>query len=187
MDEQSKVIDGVLKLVEELGYVPTTREYKALEHEGKPSFKAIKRLFGSWNDMLKEAGLPIKREMPKLSEEAVLAAISSFVAQYRRPPTLADYRDKLVGVDAETVIARFGSINKALEELELRSRYGQGADYEEIKTHLRQLATELGRTPTRNEFEERYKITVYRGVHSWVELVKAAGLSPVRDTPRRKK
>jgi hypothetical protein len=184
MDEKSVIIAAVITVVEKLGYVPSVREYKKLKDV--PSWKKIKRLFGGWNDMLREADLPIKREMPRLDDGKVLDAILDFANKHDRVPTFADFREHLVGVDSETVIAHFGSLTNALDALGLECEYGQGTNFEQIEENLRELAHKLGRTPTREEFEEAYDFTVYREHLTWTEIVKQAGLKPTRNCSRRK-
>lgn len=184
MTEKDQMTEEFLKLVRKLGHVPTTREYKDLKKESLdgPAFKAIKRVFGSWNGMLEEAGLPIHRRVDwsKVSDKKVLRCILVFTAEYGRPPTIADFDKRLVGIDYETLTSRFGNLPNALAKLNLKIKYGEGANYARIVEELKVLAAKLGRTPTRDEFESVYGVTVYRGVYSWSDIVKMAGLRPTR-------
>ncbi|MDR0397793.1 MAG: hypothetical protein LBH36_01245 [Candidatus Nomurabacteria bacterium] len=192
MFERDEMIDGFRAFVKNLGHVPTTREYKDLKKSGVPgpSFKAIKRVFGSWNDMLEESGLPVNRKVDwvKVPDKHIIWLIREFTVKHGRPPMISDFRNHLLEVDYETVIARFGNLPNALAQLGLKCRYGRGVDYDRIVRELKVLAIELGRTPTRDEFEARYGSTVYRrnGGYSWTDVVKMAGLQPIRNTPRRK-
>jgi hypothetical protein len=188
MQDKDKVIDAILRLVEELGETPSQRRYKELCKDGArpdlPGWKRVKRLFGGWNDMLREANLLIKREMSKMDDRRILKIIEAFVIEHGRVPTESDYANRIVGVDIETVYAHFGSLTAALAELGLRSNYGRGADFMTIYVELRRMAEKLGRVPTREEFEASYGFVVYRKNRSWPNIVESAGLKHVRKYAR---
>lgn len=61
------------------------------------------------------------------------------------------------------------------------------ADAHELIVKLKELAIELGRTPTRDEFQKvlRSRKAVSEAFGSYATLVQAAGLEPTRSNPRR--
>lgn len=83
----------------------------------------------------------------------------------------------------------FGTWNNALQEAGFEPNHVKGIDEDDLKAALRQLADELGRTPTHIEMDNHgaYSVTAYKTCFgSWNNAVTAIGLEPNkrRDIPR---
>jgi len=106
---KSEVIDAIQRLADELGESPTNDEMAA---RGDCSPETARRLFGSWNDALRAAGLPprLRSEIPT---DELLAAIDDLADQLGRVPRWADNRRE-GEFSVTTYRNRFGSWKRAL-------------------------------------------------------------------------
>ncbi|SFR97261.1 hypothetical protein SAMN05216559_1819 [Halomicrobium zhouii] len=80
-------------------------------------------------------------------------------------------------------IRRFGCWNDALQEIGLTPNRPGSISKEQLLTELKRVAEDLGKTPTREEFDacSRYSAGTYYGqFKGWNEALKTVGLEPNR-------
>jgi hypothetical protein len=90
----------------------------------------------------------------RYSDEQILTELKECAARLGRSPTMREFeRDRHSRVHPQTVIERFGSWNAAKRRAGLRPR--RFATREELLDPLRELGSELGRTPTGGDLQRR--------------------------------
>jgi hypothetical protein len=90
----------------------------------------------------------------RYTDEQIVAEIVACAERLGRSPTMREFAgDPETTVHPQTVIEHFGSWNAAKREAGLLPR--RFATREELLQVLRELGTELGRTPTARDLEER--------------------------------
>jgi len=178
-----KLLLAVLRdLADELGHAPTCRELTARRDLPNPA--TYIRRFESWNGALETAGLKAhhRRHAPVYADEQLLAILRDLADELNRTPTVQDMLARDLPRPG-TYIHRFGSWNAALAAAGLETRAWR-PDYtdEQLLAVLRDLAAELGRTPSTNDLLARRDLpspTAYVGhFGSWNAALEAAGLEP---------
>ena len=106
---KADVIDAIQRLADDLGTAPTNDEMTA---RGDCSPETAQRLFGSWNDAVRAAGLT-PRLRSKIPTEELLAAIDGLADRLGRVPRWADNRRE-GQFSVTTYQKRFGSWKHAL-------------------------------------------------------------------------
>lgn len=118
--------------------------------------------------------------MRHIPSEALLRDIRHVSELIGGTPTGADY-DDLGAFSVTTIRDRFGSWNEALAELGLEPNRRYGIDREELLESIREVADQLGRTPTKDEYNHHSDYSVgairYR-FETWRAAVEEAGLDP---------
>ena len=90
----------------------------------------------------------------RYTDEEILAEIGRTAERLGRSPTMQEFADDpRAVVHPQTVVARFGSWNRAKRAAGLAPR--RFATREDLVTQLRALGDELGRAPTVRDLEER--------------------------------
>lgn len=88
------VIKAIHKFTKEFNKVPTTKDFAA--NQDYPSDSTVKRLFGTWNNAIIEAGLKITVKGHRIgkvafSKEEVIAYIISYYEQHKRIPSCEEF------------------------------------------------------------------------------------------------
>lgn len=123
------VITDVQKVFSETNN--TTRE-NYLSH-GKYSRAPINRLFGSWNNLLKELNYSINMNKD-INKEEVSSAIMALYNKYGY--ITAELQRKELGYSQPVIDRLYGSFSKMLVELNIRAPYGKAISDEEVKKSL---------------------------------------------------
>jgi hypothetical protein len=90
----------------------------------------------------------------RYTDEQILAELRASAVRLGRSPTMKEFAaDPLAGVHPQTAIEHFGSWNGAKRAAGLMPR--RFATKEELLEQLRRLGSELGRTPTARDLDER--------------------------------
>ena len=142
-------------LAQELRRTPTFKEVEAARRERKcDSVKAFQRTFGSWSNALRAAKLPLNLKQ-EFSREELLNQLRDLgkslggVVQ-ERDIIAASRAGKCAR--AATFRRGFGNLRTALEEA--RVLFNQKLSRQLLLDHLRNLAKEIGRPPTRADVEK---------------------------------
>ncbi|PFJ23928.1 homing endonuclease associated repeat-containing protein [Bacillus cereus] len=126
-----------------------------------------KRIFGSWNEALRAAGLiPYYKNNQELLEK--LKRVSQ---ELGKVPTVTECRQ--LNLSVATYQRRFGSWNKALEIAGLPIQK-KAYTNEELLKILQDRARTLGRAPKCNEVKQSY--TISRKFGSWQRALEEANL-----------
>ncbi len=90
-----------------------TPKYKDFVKTRNPFPSVYLRRFGSWNDALREAGLPINKESPQYSDEELISILQNKAKELGRTPKQRE-------ISFTTALRKhFGSFSKALEKAKL--------------------------------------------------------------------
>lgn len=130
---------------------------------------------------------------PRYTDEELLDHIRNLADKLGKVPTqveMRDYGDR----HPQTYHYRFGSWNNAIEQAGLdphTSRSSGESSYtdEDLLTHIRELADELGRAPTMREMDDAdgrpAPVTFSDRFGSWNEAIEQADFAPQPRGPRR--
>ncbi len=183
----SQLLDILHDLAAELGRSPTVNEIRA--RPGAPSPRTFANHFGSWNGALTAAGLQTRPRVPTYTAEQLLHILRDLAAQLGRPPTVDEMLARRGVPSPRTYASHFGNWNKALEAAGLEPRPGTGDlvySDEHLLNTLRDLADELGHSPTVDEMLARPGLpapqTYINRFGSWNAALEAAGLKTRRRT-----
>lgn len=108
---------------------PSTREF---DSDSKyPNTVTYKRHFGSWNNALELAGLPLKQRRPKVSynKDYMLTCIKAYVQKYNKIPTQVEFNADKNFPSAVTVVKYCGSWEAAILEAGYTPDIGSGFGY----------------------------------------------------------
>lgn len=179
--DRDELLDDLRRLAEDLGKTPSQSD--VLEH-GRFGVSTYEREFGSWNDAIVGADLePIELE---ISEEEVLNDLQVVADEIGEPPTAVDYAEH-GQYNKATVFRKFDSWNDALVKAGFERQSAFGLSDDEVRECLKDVIVELGRAPTRDEFDEMAPIsaaTVQRRL-GWTETIRELGYEPAQYAPDR--
>jgi len=177
---KQELLDNIKSLNRELGRTPTSKDLTY------PSISPYRKVFGSWNNVLKHVGFrPFVRQ--KYTKEALLENIRTLNRKLGRKPTSKD----LTTPNMNSYRRVFGSWNNALMELGLPVTIAKKYTKEKLIQILRQIYAETGKTPSKRGinalkgYPNTNTFDAYFG--SWNKAVKAAGLKPNKGGSRKKK
>lgn len=189
---QRPIVPGVLilqlqALAQELKRTPTFKDLEAVRRKSKSkchSVTAFLRTFGTWSNALRAAKLPLN-EKQEFSREQLLDQLrdlgQSLGGVVRKRDVTAASR---AGVCARPVTFRraFGTLRRALEEAAVL--YNQKSSRRLLIDHLRNLAKEIGRPPSRIDVEKAHRAGkgpsfagYYREFGGMILARKAAGFA----------
>ncbi|MFD1512530.1 homing endonuclease associated repeat-containing protein [Halomarina rubra] len=176
---EEELIQELREVAERVGRVPRMAD---MDEHGKFSASAYHRRFGSWPAARDAAGLQERTETTrKIGRDALLAALVRLAEEVGRPPSQEEMNE-YGEYSYRPYYREFGTWSGALEAAGLDPNAGRskGTSDEKLLRALRELATELGRTPTIDQLNElgEYSIWPYiRAFGSHNEAVEAAGLT----------
>ncbi|MFC5368305.1 homing endonuclease associated repeat-containing protein [Salinirubrum litoreum] len=170
------LLDALIELAEELGETPTRTQ---MNEFGRYSHAPYYRVFGSWNDALRAAGLTTNHEND-VAREALVAELRRLDDELDRLPRFDDM-EEYGEYSGYTYLRRFGSWSEAKEAAGLAGerRTSRRITESELVDALLELAEVLGRAPTQvemNELGEFSQRPYYRVWGSWADALEAAGL-----------
>ena len=171
------------RLADELGRTPGLRD---MNQHGGHSSKTYQKKFGSWNEALKQAGIPINNEHD-IAKSDLLDELIRLKDQLGRTPTSRDMAKKGT-YGTSNYPNKFGSWNDAVREAGLEPTRERDVPREDIIDELKRVAEELGKPPNTEEMKEHgcYGVnTCSNEFGTWNEALKAAGVgtNKERDVP----
>lgn len=204
------ILRQLRELVEKLGHVPTKPEIDAASRRGEIASSSTigARFKGGVQAALKEAGVNAperpratpKRKPPRspakrYTQEEILESLRQLAAELGHTPTQREIKaaSKTGKCAAPTTIATsFGSLTDALSAAGLGLRRFNNLSDEELLEFLKQLANDLGRTPTNKDVGQASSekkcpspSAFAKRFGSYNAALQAAGLEPTR-TPRKR-
>ncbi|MGD9099390.1 MAG: hypothetical protein PVF45_02840 [Anaerolineae bacterium] len=176
-DEQ--LLQILRDLAAELGYSPTVSTLRA--RPDLPTHVTYANRFGSWTSALKAAGLEPYRLRPTFSKEQLLQILRDLAAELGYAPTTYEMQARQDLPSPATYHRHFGTWKAALQAAGLTpGRRPPAHTDEQLLQILRDLAAELGRSPTQRELQARDDLpllSVYcRHFGGWNAALEAAGL-----------
>lgn len=181
---KTELLEHIRALATELGRPPTLEDLNA--DDDRPSFKPYRRVFDTWNAALTAAGFDPNHAMSHTEPEGysdaeLLTHIQELAEELGRPPTQNEMHQADNRPSESTYKRRFESWTNAIEEAGFDSgRKTSSYSEAELLDLLRDLATELGETPSvqqLNAAEDYPSRAVYRNrFGSWSAALEAANL-----------
>lgn len=169
---EETLIAALQEFAEYLGRSPTTDE---MDRNGPYTAAPYKRVFGTWNRALEQAGLEVHSAWG-VSEEDLLAELKSLTKELGHIPRRNEMRDQ--GKWSGAVYQkRFGSWSAALQAAGFEPNVRWRIPREELLTELRSVADELGHPPTTTEMNEYGRFTTnpyHRVFRTWRTALQAA-------------
>lgn len=104
------MIESVKRFHKEYGRIPKCEEFAV--RNGYPSRGTVTKYFGTWNNLLIEAGFNVNR-MTNPTKERLLDSLKKFEKKEGRPPTKEDFLNNPEYPSFMIIIGRFGSFENA--------------------------------------------------------------------------
>lgn len=187
----------LLKLLKEfareLGRTPSQKDVIEAASRGEmPSIAPFTRVFGSWVDTLKAAGLDNENTVtpPKYTEAELIQKLQELGKTLGRTPTCLDIRERARTTfpSLSTFLSRFGTWLDALEKAGFEQDSPLGETEAEIIVQLQSLGQSLGRVPVATDVENAARLRICTNMKkianifgSFPKALKAAGLTPSRE------
>lgn len=181
------VVTQLKTIAETLGRAPTRVEWND-DKTRRPRAKTVQRIFGSWDDALRAAGL----ETIKRPDAEIFEAAHELARKLGRPPAPRDWHRANMKPTYAPLRQRFGpggwkaflSAAGFSEEEVANVRLYRRWSREMMVEALHRVAGDLGRTPGKNwwirqkpEDAPSYDVIRYE-FGTWTEFQNAAGLKP---------
>lgn len=161
-------LEALTLLAEKLGHTPTTREVDKAHKFGETPYSTIyKKRFGSYNEALRQAGLPITHRLKTLEEH--LSDLRALAKDLGRAPTAHDVEKAARQgkcAYSSTYQRRFGSLTEAIRQagfpkkiavakkIPAEARESRGKKEGELLADLKLIAEELGRALTKKDVDQ---------------------------------
>ena len=174
---EDELIDELITLTDELGRPPRYQEVS--DREDTFSTTVYERVFGSFTNGLRTAGLPVHFEA-NLDRTHLIEQLQKLGEYLGRTPQYDDLQDYPTYPSTWPYVCEFGSWNEALKEAGFEINHRSSVSTDEILSELQSLANELGHTPSVTEWREIDGTpgitTVVRQFGTWINAIDAAGL-----------
>ena len=181
-----ELLNELKRLAKNIGETPTTQD---MNEQGAFSVRPYRRVFGSWNDAIKEAGFEpntgggrsnLSDNTSQPNKDELKKALCKLSKELDRTPTRDETTEK-TAYSRRDFERTFGSFTDACKAADLvPNRYGDLSP-EDLLKELHRLQDDLGRTPRIKDLKEhgKYSQQTYRSEFgSWNDALKAAGLEP---------
>lgn len=173
---KEELIDEIQRIAKRLNKSPTRREIDALSAQGlTASSVTYIRLFGSFNEALRQAGLASNKDTVEIkSDEVLLYELKDLADTLGKTPTKKDINEFTQSGGAiasvATYIRRFGSFNNALIKAGLlpTREVPTSKNDEELLAELRLLAAQLGKIPTKRDIDNFGKANNASGSSTYI-------------------
>lgn len=170
---REELLEEIHRLSDSTGRTPKLDD---LEKDGEFAHTAYYRVFGSWNEALKEAGFELNNRsgIPR----------GELLEELRRVGTSMDSTPSLQDIDQEgkfssgTYKRSFGTWNAALAAAGFEVNKEHGIEPEKLLADIERVAEELERPPSANEINvlgEYDPGTYYNHFESWNAALEEAG------------
>lgn len=145
----------------------------------KPSETTIRKRFGSWNEALTEAGIPINREVKKWYKKEDIIMFLKELSNDGTIMSANEYQKNYSSPSIETIISLFGSWNEALIAAEIdenRTLLEKDEIINRLKKYIKSYPTELNSDQyIQKKWKPSYH-TIIRYFGSWIHALEKAGI-----------
>jgi hypothetical protein len=184
--DRTELLDILRQLAAEVGHTP--RACEADTHPDVPTANTYINHFGSWLEALEAADLPPDGRQTGYDRVTLLSHLQDLAESLGRAPTRGELHEA-GGPTVPVYESHFGSWPQALREagLEFGRRFKR-YDRDELLDILKELAEELGHTPSTSELWEREDLpspaTYQNHFGRWNAALREAGLPSLRVSRR---
>lgn len=189
MLSREQLIWQLQQLAQELGHVPTVKEYDRCSYTAVHN--TVYKYFDSWNEFLRMAGLEVALKGSEIEDDLLLEQVRTLAAELGHTPTTLEYNKCSYTAHYTVVCNRFGSWERFLRTAGLevaRKNRSRGINADALIAQLQQLAQELGHVPSVTEFDAcKYTVShfaVYSHFEGWQQFLTAAQLGPLEKKNR---
>lgn len=182
IEEKLRLIAALRLKADALGHAPSRAE--CYEDSNMPSVHMYTRVFGSWNNAIREAGLKTYEHIKPgtWTESRIISAIQIKAQELGRKPTIYDIDSDKTMPASDTVKRVFGSWNNALEQAGFEPKRCGKYKNQRLVRLLTAKASEMGVTPSQRAVDQDPDMpssSVFkRHFGSWNAAIQAAGLTP---------
>lgn len=149
-------IEAIREAVDRVGHVPTIDEFNAAD-VGFSEAPLVNR-FGTYTAAIRAAGFePVNPNPREFTKADCLEAVVDVGVEFGRPPTIAEYHERVDAPHFQTVIKRWGSWNAVKHAIVALPPHEDAWEYSQADC-LRavcRVADDLGRPPTMAEYDAR--------------------------------
>jgi len=182
--DESELLGEISRLHNEFGRPPSV---DIMNSDGDFAVSTYGRVFGSWNNALREAGFEVNNRS-NIPELELLNALQRLGDEIGRTPTAADMEQE-GQFGWATYETAFGSWNTALREAGFEPNVRGDVPETELRGELQRLKDELGHVPGRREMDDEgsFDSTTYMATFgTWNDALREADLTPNerRDIPK---
>lgn len=170
---KSDLIDELVRLSNELGRTPTSRD---MAKDGEYGTSTYANKFDSWNDALQEAGFEPTRER-SVSREFLIDELKRVTEKLGKPPNTTEMK-KHGCYGVSTFSSEFGTWNKALKTADVGTNKEKNIPKSDLLAEIHNLSEKLGRTPSAIDMTKKggYGVGAYeRSFGSWNGAIQQAG------------
>lgn len=173
--DESKLLEEVSRLYDEFDRSPSA---DIMSRNGDFAVSTYRRVFGSWNNALREAGFDVnnRSDIPELELLNALQRLGNEVGQ---TPTAADMEQQ-GQFGWATYEKAFGSWNTALRRAGFEPNVRGDIPETELREELQRLKDELGHVPERREMDDEgeFDSTTYMSTFgTWNDALREADLT----------
>lgn len=177
--------EDAIKALQE--YNKTTGNTPTYNEILKPSSTTIEKLFGSWNEAIKAAGLEANLYRSKYTKDIICDAILRFYSAEKRVPKYDDFTGLVDYPSGHTVCRYFNTWNDAIVASGLEPvTVINSHDKENITKAIQRFVSTNGRIPTYEDFKHTTEYpsptTVRRYFNTWNMAIEASGFTPNEPT-----
>lgn len=176
---EDDLLTDLHQVTSDLNVIPTAHQYR--EH-GKYSLSLLTDVFGSYNNALEAAGLDV-RHPKNIPAEELLADLAEVADTLGEAPYEYQYSEHGT-YHADTLRARFGSFDTALEKIGHEPNRKQPVTDTELLLDIQRVAKEIEGPPTFNQYNshgEYSTTTLSDHFGSYNDAIRAADYTPVRE------
>jgi hypothetical protein len=177
---EEDLISDLRQVATDLDDIPTAHQY---DEHGKYSLGLLTGEFGSYNNALETAGFDV-RHPRNIPAEELLTDLAEVADTLGETPYGYQY-NKNGTYHADTLRARFGSYNAALEEIGHDPNRKQPVTDTELLLDIQRVTKEIEGPPTYFQYNTHgdYSATTLSDhFGSYNDAIRAAGYAPVRET-----
>ena len=180
-----ELIQQIQMLARELGKTPSILEFNTDSRVG--SAATVQKAFGSWNDFVVAAGLPINDRRPHSTDEELINQLKAVVAETGQVPTYVQFNRRPETASHAAIRKHFGTWNNFIRAAGFEPKnlsYANISD-EALVEQVQNLAIKLGAVPTTTEFNKDPNTasagTVIRRFGSWKRFLEKAGVIKIQE------
>jgi len=173
---RSNLLGEIKRLEEEQSRVPTSL---MMDKNGRFTVSTYNRVFGSWNEALREAGCDLNNRN-NIPEAELLDEIKRLQSELGRTPTAIDMESK-GEFGWATYETAFGSWNAAVQEAGFEPNGRINIEKSELIDAIKSLRTRLGQTPGRRDMDRNGQFdsgTYLSTFGSWNNALREADIEP---------
>ena len=177
------LINSLRKLYNKFGRAPRYDKDFGIKNN-MPSSKTFGKRFGSFNNALRLAGIPITKEYKRYNNNKLITILKLFAKKIGKTPRRKDFYYNKNMPDPNTYKIKFGSFNKAIKLAGLEINNSKFFYYtnKELLNLLTKISKKLGRTPNNYDFKHMKELPsmwiYHKRFGSYTNAVLEVGLKP---------